>query len=62
VWVDPEMRLCGYAQRGMRDLCRLLLAQVPTVCLFSRADNGPAIRVYEKIGMRRTISYRSLLF
>ena len=62
VWVDPEVRLRGYAQRGMRDLCRLLLAQVPTVCLFSRADNGPAIRVYEKIGMRRTISYRSLLF
>jgi RimJ/RimL family protein N-acetyltransferase len=62
VWVDPDMRLRGYAQRGMRDLCRLLLAQVPIVCLFSRADNGPAIRVYEKIGMRRTISYRSLLF
>jgi hypothetical protein len=62
VWVDPEMRSRGYAQRGMRDLCRLLLEQVPTVCLFSRADNGPAIRVYEKIGMRRTISYRSLLF
>jgi RimJ/RimL family protein N-acetyltransferase len=62
VWVDPQMRLRGYAQRGMRDLCRLLLAQVPTVCLFSRADNVSAIRVYEKIGMRRTISYRSLLF
>jgi hypothetical protein len=62
VWVDPEMRLRGYAQRGMRDLCRLLLAQVPIVCLFSRADNVSAIRVYEKIGMRRTISYRSLLF
>jgi ribosomal protein S18 acetylase RimI-like enzyme len=62
VWVDPERRLHGNAQRGMRDLCRLLLAQVPSVCLFSRADNGSAIRVYEKIGMRRTISYRSLLF
>jgi RimJ/RimL family protein N-acetyltransferase len=62
VWVDPDVRGRGYAQRGMRDLCRLLLAAVPTVCLFVRADNAPAIRVYEAIGMRHTISYRSLIF
>jgi uncharacterized protein len=62
VWVDPGERGRGYAQRGMRDLCRLLLEQVPTVCLFVRADNAPAIRVYEAIGMKRTISYRSLIF
>jgi predicted GNAT family acetyltransferase len=46
----------------MRDLCRRLLRQVPVVCLFVRADNASAIRVYETIGMRRTISYRSLIF
>jgi hypothetical protein len=62
VWVDPEMRGRGYAQRGMRDLCRLLLRRVPVVCLFVRAENAPAIRVYEAIGMQRTISYRSLIF
>ena len=62
VWVDPRARGRGYAQRGMRDLCRLLLAEVPTVCLFSRADNAAAIRVYENVGMRHTISYRSLVF
>ena len=62
VWVDPGVRGCGYAQRGMRDLCRLLLRLVPVVCLFVRAENAPAIRVYEAIGMRRTISYRSLIF
>ncbi len=62
VWVDPAVRNRGFAQRGMKDLCRRLLEQVPTVCLFVRADNAPAIRVYEKIGMRRTISYRSLIF
>jgi RimJ/RimL family protein N-acetyltransferase len=62
VWVDPELRNRGYAQRGMRDLCGLLLARVPTVCLFVRPENAPAIRVYEAIGMRRTISYRSLIF
>jgi uncharacterized protein len=62
VWVDPVARNRGYAKRGMRDLCRLLLAQVPTVCLFVRPENVPAIRVYEGIGMRRTIAYRSLIF
>jgi ribosomal protein S18 acetylase RimI-like enzyme len=62
VWVDPVVRGRRYAQRGMRDLCRLLLERVPTVCLFVRAENAPAIRVYEAIGMERTISYRSLIF
>jgi predicted GNAT family acetyltransferase len=62
VWVDPSVRNRGYAKRGMRDLCRRLLEQVPIVCLFVRAENAPAIRVYESIGMRRTIAYRSLIF
>ena len=62
VWVDPPVRNRGYAQRGMRDLCRLLLERVPSVCLFVRPENAAAIRVYEAIGMRHTISYRSLLF
>ncbi len=62
VWVDPPARNKGYAQRGMRDLCRLLLAQVPTVCLFVRPENAPAIRVYEAIGMEQCGSYRSLIF
>ena len=62
VWVDREARNRGYAQRGMRDLCRRLLERVPAVCLFVRAENAAAIRVYEAIGMRRTITYRSLIF
>ena len=62
VWVDPVVRNRGYAKRGLGDLCRLLLAHVPTVCLFVRPENVAAIRVYDGIGMRRTISYRSLIF
>src|SRR5215204_2423327 len=62
VWVDPEVRDRKYAQRGMRDLVRLLLARVPRVCLFVRAENAAAIRVYEAIGMTHTNTYRSLLF
>ena len=62
VWVDPPVRNNGYAHRGMRDLCRLLLERVPAVCLFVRPENEPAIRVYEGIGMKRAGSYRSLIF
>ena len=62
VWVDPGVRGRGYAQRAMRDLCRLLLESTPTVCLFVRPENAPAIRVYEAVGMDRRLSYRSLIF
>ena len=61
VWVDPPVRNRKYAQRGMRDLIRLLLTRVPTVCLFVRSENTPAIRVYEAVGMRRDGAYRSVL-
>jgi len=62
VWVDPAARNRGYAKRGLADLCRLLLARVSTVCLFVRRENAPAIRVYEAVGMRSQLRYRSLLF
>jgi ribosomal protein S18 acetylase RimI-like enzyme len=62
VWVDPEARRHGYGARGLRDLCRLLLETTPTVTLFVRTDNAPAIRLYESIGMRRALTYRSILF
>jgi predicted GNAT family acetyltransferase len=62
VWVDPAVRRRGLGARGLRDLFRLLLERVPTVCLFVRAENAPAIRLYETIGMEHTLDYRSLLF
>jgi uncharacterized protein len=62
VWVDPTERNKGNAKRGMRDLCRLLLAQASVVCLFVRPENTAAIRVYEGIGMQKHGAYRSLIF
>jgi uncharacterized protein len=62
VWVDPAARRKGYASRALRDLCRSLLERVPTVCLFVRPENSPALSLYDSIGMRRTITYRSLIF
>ncbi|MEK6274195.1 MAG: GNAT family N-acetyltransferase [Actinomycetota bacterium] len=62
VWVDPSMRRRGYAKRGLGDLCRLLLERAPSMCLFVRPENEPAIRLYAGIGMRRAGTYRSILF
>lgn len=61
VWVDPFVRRAGYGARGLRALCRQLLESVPAVCLFVRADNVPAIRLYESIGMEHVLDYRSIL-
>ncbi len=61
VWVDPPARRGGYGGRGLRDLCRRLLESVPAVCLFVRAENVPAIRLYESIGMEHALDYRSIL-
>jgi ribosomal protein S18 acetylase RimI-like enzyme len=62
VWVDPAVRGQGFGSRGMRDLIRTLLEKVPTVTLFVRTDNQPAIRLYESVGMEHVGSYRSILF
>jgi predicted GNAT family acetyltransferase len=62
VWVDPEARRMGNATRGLSDLCRLLLDRTPMVCLFVRPENGEALGLYEKIGMRQEGTYRSVLF
>ena len=62
VSVDPEARGNGYASRGLRDLCRLLLASAPADFLFVRSENAPAIALYDSIGMRRVLEYRSILF
>ena len=61
VWTDPEARGAGNAGRGLRDLIRLLLERVPTVCLFVRADNRAAIALYDSVGMSHVLDYRSVL-
>lgn len=62
VWVDPVARGAGNGSRGLRDLIRMLLESTPNVTLFVRSENAPAIALYESIGMRKVLEYRSLLF
>jgi GNAT superfamily N-acetyltransferase len=61
VWVDPAARGVGNGGRGLSDLIRLLLERVPRVCLFVRADNDAAIRLYDRVGMEHVLDYRSVL-
>jgi RimJ/RimL family protein N-acetyltransferase len=61
VWTDPPARRQGFAGRALRDLIRLLLETTPTVCLFVRTENAPAIALYESIGMQHVLDYRSVL-
>lgn len=61
VWTDPAARRRGYATAALRDLIRLLLRRVPRVCLFVRAENDAAIRLYERVGMQHVLDYRSVL-
>jgi len=61
VWVDPPVRRQGFATRAFCDLVRLLLEATPVVTLFARRENIAAIALYEKVGMRRVLSYRSVL-
>ena len=62
VWVDPSARQRGHAKAGLAHLCRILLERTPSVCLFVRPENEPALRLYDSIGMRRVGAYRSVLF
>jgi uncharacterized protein len=61
VWTDPVARGAGNGSRGLRDLLRLLLVRVPRVCLFVRADNQTAIKLYDSVGMQHVLDYRSVL-
>ena len=61
VWTDPAARGAGNGSRGLRDLIRLLLERAPQVCLFVRADNEAAIRLYDSVGMEHVLDYRSVL-
>ena len=61
VWVDPEARRQGYADRALRDLCRLLLERTPSVCLFVRPENTAALALYRSIGMHHVLDYRSVI-
>jgi GNAT superfamily N-acetyltransferase len=53
VYTDPRHRNKGYAQVVTSAVTREALKNAELAALFVRSSNGPAIRVYEKIGYRK---------
>jgi len=54
----PEARGAGLATAACARLCRLLLDDgIDTISLNVRADNGAAIRAYEKLGFAQAADY-----
>ncbi len=63
VWVDPRYRGQGLAAPGMAavvEICRREIA--PMVSLYVNGFNTRAIRVYERVGLRRVGTFATVLF
>ncbi len=55
VWTPPSYRRRRYASRGLGELCRRLLREVPAVCLYVNLANSPARGLYEGLGFRHHV-------
>lgn len=62
VYTPPERRRRGFARRGLSELCRRLLERTRTVCLFVNDVNAPALALYDRLGFRRHLAWRSLFY
>ena len=60
VWVPPARRGRGLATRGVADLSRRLLAQVPAVSLHVHERNLAAVSAYRRAGFRDVLPFRLL--
>ena len=52
VWVRPDRRGRGYGTAGLAAVIARALELAPTVSLYVNDFNAPALRVYEKLGLR----------
>jgi predicted GNAT family acetyltransferase len=47
----------GYATSIVSELVKRILEKLSTAMIYVLSDNMPAIRVYEKVGFKRYITY-----
>lgn len=62
IWTPERLRGRGLATRALAAICAQLLQDVPTVSLYVNGFNDPALRLYERVGFRRTGELATLLF
>lgn len=60
VWVPPQFRRSGVAQRAVRELCVRLLRRHDRVSLYVNNDNGAALGLYRKLGFREVGAFATL--
>lgn len=62
IWTPEHLRGRGLATHALSGVCDELLKDVPTVSLYVNDFNEPALRLYERVGFRRTGELATLLF
>lgn len=62
IWTPERLRGRGLATRALAAICAELLKDVPTLSLYVNGFNDPALRLYERVGFRRTGELATLLF
>ena len=63
VWVPPEARGRGHAQRGMASVvAHALAAMAPVVTLYVNDYNAPARAAYRRVGFTEAGTFMSVLF
>lgn len=62
IWTPERLRGRGLATQALAGICAELLQDVPSVSLYVNGFNDPALRLYERVGFRRTGELATLLF
>jgi ribosomal protein S18 acetylase RimI-like enzyme len=62
IWTPPALRGSGLATLALIGVCRQLLQEVPSLCLYVNDFNTAAIRLYERAGFSTVGEFQSILF
>jgi RimJ/RimL family protein N-acetyltransferase len=62
IWTPEHLRGRGLATRALAGICAQLLPDVPSLSLYVNGFNEPALRLYDRVGFRRTGELSTLLF
>lgn len=62
IWTPEHLRGRGLASRALAGVCDELLDDVPTLSLYVNGFNEPALKLYDRVGFKRTGELATLLF
>lgn len=62
VYTHPSRRGRGVASAALGAVCRMLLRSVPVCSLYVNANNGTALRLYDRLGFRRTGDFATVFY